>query len=117
MNQDPDKHIIAAVSMAASIDTEALGLLIDLGHRTHLCLQAESAATGDRAGTFAVQGRLKGATNWNTIQSYTVTTSTLFNEMLDISNLGAEEIRLLFTHASGTTGTLDAWWVSKRGAM
>lgn len=115
MYQDPDKKIFDAVAMTADVDTAALGTLINLGHRTHLCVQFESNG-GDHVGVLYVQGRIYGATNWQTLASYTVSSGSAVDEVLDMSDLGVEEIRLFFDRTSGTTGTLSAWWVSKRGA-
>lgn len=114
MYQDPAKKIIDAVTMAADIDTEALETLINLGHRTHLCLQFESASA-THVGTLYIQGRLAGATDWHTLHSYSVTSGAALSELLDINNLGAEEIRIFWDFTSGV-GSLNVWWVSKRGA-
>ncbi len=112
---DPTKKIISAVTMAANIDTNALGKNINLEARTALCLQFE-AASDTHVGVLYVQGRIAGATDWHTLQSYTVSSGSGLSELLDMSNLGPDEIRIFYDATSGA-GSLNAWWVSKRGAL
>ena len=81
-----------------------------------------SAATGDRAGTINIQESISGD-NWASIQlndstlgtdtDVPVTASTELLKVYNLAGVGGKFIRIKFTNSAGTTGSLDAYVLTK----
>lgn len=95
--------------------------VIDLQGATHCGVEYYSAATGDRAGTIAIQESISGE-HWHPVTftddttSITVTASTLLSDLKNLAGLGGRFLRVVFTHSGGTTGTLNVWALAKYSA-
>jgi len=84
-------------------------------HQKNIAFEIE-APIGTHTGSMSFQGRLAGSTKWHDIiPPVAVNAGAEVTILTELSNLGCEEVRVLFTFTGGT-GALTGRWSWKQGA-